>query len=197
MAIATSFIRSFLEKWETRQLVGYIPCNPKNYISGPTDGYKPIGASGVTIGTGLDLGQQTRLDLIRMGVSENLIDKFRPYLGKRTFNALHALEASPLRITDDECEELDTAVHGEYILRAERKFNACSSLVFSEIPKEAQAAIVSMVYQLGSPGSKISGVWRLICGGNWKTAGSSLIADKSRYRLRRIDEGKLLSQIGV
>lgn len=196
MAIATSFIRAFLEKWETRQLVGYIPCNPKNYKSGPTDGYTPIGASGVTIGTGLDLGQQSRLDLLRMGVPDGLLDKFRPYLGKRTVNAQYALQASPLRITDDECEVLDAAVHGEYIRRAERKFNGSSSLSFPDIPKEAQAAIVSMVYQLGSPAAKLPSVWRLLCAGNWKTASSALLADKSSYRLRRIDEGKLLANIG-
>lgn len=196
MPIAAAFIRDFLEKWETRQLEGYIPCNPKNYRRGPVEGHTPIGASGVTIGTGLDLGQQSRTDLIRMGVPDGLLDKFRPYLGKRTLNALYALQASPLRITDDECEALDAAVHGEYIRRAERKFNDSSSLSFSAIPCQAQAAIVSMVYHLGSPKAKLPSVWRLLCAGNWKTASSALLADKSRYRLRRIDEGKLLAQIG-
>lgn len=196
MAIATAFIRDFLEKWETRQLEGYIPCNPRNYRRGPVEGYTPIGASGVTIGTGLDLGQQSRIDLIRMGVPDTLLDRFRPYLGKRTFTALHALQASPLRITDDECEVLDAAVHGEYIRRAEKKFNGFSTLSFSDIPCQAQAAIVSMVYHLGSPATRLPSVWRLLCAGNWKTASSALLADKSCYRLRRIDEGKLLAQIG-
>ena len=29
MAIAMEFIRNFLKKWETRQLIGYIPCEGK------------------------------------------------------------------------------------------------------------------------------------------------------------------------
>ena len=60
MAIAMEFIRNFLKKWETRQLIGYIPCEKRNYRGAPGEGFEPIGQSGVTIATGLDLGQQTR-----------------------------------------------------------------------------------------------------------------------------------------
>ena len=115
MPIHTDFIRAFLARWETRQAVAYIPCRKRNYTG--SRAYAPalygpiIGASGVTVGTGLDLGQQAEADLRRMGVSDALIARFRPYLGKRTAEAAAALAAAPLTLSDAECDALDAAVH--------------------------------------------------------------------------------------
>ena len=43
--------------------------------------YVPTSGSGVTIATGVDLGQQTESGLRRMGIAEGTIRKFRPYFG--------------------------------------------------------------------------------------------------------------------
>lgn len=92
MAIAMEFIRNFLKKWETRQLIGYIPCEKRNYRGGPGEGFEPIGQSGVTIATGLDLGQQTRGSLIRYGIVGTLFEKLSPYLEKTRYRAIDALK---------------------------------------------------------------------------------------------------------
>jgi hypothetical protein len=60
----------------------------------PMDGNVPAGKSGVTIGRGVDLGQHTAKQLRDMGVNEDLITKFKPFLGKQKLDALKAWEKS-------------------------------------------------------------------------------------------------------
>ena len=122
MPIHTDFIRNFLARWETRQTVAYIPCQRRNYTGGRAYDFAVfgpvIGASGVTVGTGLDLGQQAEADLRRMGIPAALIGRFLPYLGHRKMDAVFALHDAPLTLSDAECDALDAAVHADYIARA-------------------------------------------------------------------------------
>ena len=52
----------------------------------------PAGISGVTIGRGVDLGQHTAKSLKSIGFSEDLIKRFKPYLGLQKFEAKKALD---------------------------------------------------------------------------------------------------------
>lgn len=195
MGIATDRIHDFLTKWETRQLRGYIPCDPRNYKGGPIAGHTPIGASGVTIATGLDLGQQSRTDLIRFGITGELQDRLAPYLGKTKYRALDALHDMPLSITDAECDAINRGVHEDYIRRAAALYDRSSSLPFAAIPAAAQTVIVSLFYQCGKPSRYPAGVWDALTAGKWPEAARLLKADTSRYRLRRRDEGALLGAV--
>lgn len=204
MAIDTQFIRNYLLQWEDKILRGYIPCKHKNYFgktrhTGPDDddyGFI-IGASGVTIGTGVDLGQNTAEELRAKGVAENLITKFQPYFRKTTYAAAAALFAKPLTITAAECEQMDSAVHNWFIKYSERMYNRESRLQFADIPREAQAVIVDLRYQVGSP-NRAKGypkLWKMLIAGDWKTAEKELKTGFHRYEERRKNEGKLLAQI--
>lgn len=200
MAIEVDFIRSFLAKWETRQLKGYIPCHKRNFYGGvyTVERYGGVvGASGVTIGTGVDLGQNSVAEMRARKIPEELIKKFVPYFGKSKMDAVRALETAPLSISDAECEQLDKAVHSFFILYSEKCYNKESKLQFSEIPKEAQAVIVSLRYQMGSP-NRSKGyphTWKLLLSGDWKGAAYELENGFTRYENRRADEGKLLEKI--
>ena len=72
-----------------QQLRGYIPCDlttggTANYYGGPNpERYVPMGISGVTIGTGVDLGQTDAATLGGMGVNPGIVNQLRPYLGQR------------------------------------------------------------------------------------------------------------------
>ena len=83
MPVHTGFISAFLTRMEERHTVAYIPCGRKNFDghNKAADCGEPVGQSGVTIGAGLDLGQQGEADLRRMGLDSELIGIFRPYLG--------------------------------------------------------------------------------------------------------------------
>ncbi|WP_241159754.1 pesticin C-terminus-like muramidase [Desulfovibrio sp. ZJ200] len=171
--VHTEFIRRFLARWETRQLVAYMPCRKRNFTGREkrAECGEPIGASGVTVGTGLDLGQQAEADLRRMGIP------------------------APLTLTDAQCEAVDAAVHGDYIRRAAALYDRDSAgLPFANVPPQAQAVIVSLFYQLGAP-SGYPKTWKYLCAGDWAQAARELQTGFKRYANRRADEGRLLAEV--
>lgn len=83
-----------------QQVRGYIPCDlvgggTANCLGGPNpERYIPMGISGVTVGTGVDLGQTDADTLRGMGVADALIRRLRPYLGQRKEDAVAARDAA-------------------------------------------------------------------------------------------------------
>lgn len=197
MPVYTDFIRQFLTRWETRQTVAYIPCKRRNFTGRNRieDCGDIMGASGVTVGTGLDLGQQSDADLRRMGIPDALIERFRPYLGRRREEAVDALARAPLTLTDAECDAVDAAVHADYIQRAAMAYDAEADEPFAGCPPEAQTVIVSLFYQLGAGKTRYPVTWRLLCEGDWAGAARELQTGFKRYANRRRDEGALLQNL--
>jgi len=64
----------------------------KGYI--PSKNGVPIGKSGVTIGRGVDLGQHTAKELKNIGFSDEMIQQFKPFIGKQGLEAKKAWEKS-------------------------------------------------------------------------------------------------------
>ena len=89
----------FISSLEGTKLKGYIP----------EEKGKPIDQSGVTIGSGFDLGQQNEEGLRKIGISEELIKKFKPYLGKKGLEAQQILTNIPLQISDSENKTNDAS----------------------------------------------------------------------------------------
>lgn len=197
MAVQTEFIRRFLAKWETRQTVAYIPCRRRNFTgrNRREDCGEVLGVSGVTVGTGLDLGQQGEADLRRMDIAEPLLSRLRPYLGKRRTDAVAALAGAPLTLSDTECDAVDNAVHDDYIRRAAALYDAEADKPFAACPAEAQAVIVSLFYHLGDGRTRYPKTWRLLCEGDWRGAARELQTGFTRYANRRRDEGRLLERV--
>ena len=73
-----------------------------------TVGYLPTTASGVTIGIGIDLGQQTKTGLIAKGVSSTIVTKCEKYLGLTSKAQLDAkgYKASDLVLSVAEADAL-------------------------------------------------------------------------------------------
>lgn len=146
---AVAFIKRVLAKFEGEKILrGYIPGK-----QGPNKG-RVLGKSGVTIGTGLDLGQQNIYDLKNMGIRQDLIDRFKPYLekrypGKDGWTAERALQVSggaKLAINDAEADYLGDKVERSYISKARKKVG---EELFDRLPKEPQAALVSAGFHMG------------------------------------------------
>jgi len=188
------FINSVLAEFEGKALArGYVPCK---------DG-KPLGASGVTVGTGVDLGQQTRAGLASMGVPEDILVILAPYFGLQKQAAVEKLRVAPLTLTADQVAILDDAVHKHYILGTARRFG---SEQFEVAPKEAQAVAVSLCYQFGAPHRVTSPglglAWDALRTGDYKKASSYLTnldwwsGEYHQYIKRRKQEAALLGAIG-
>ena len=190
MPIDHNYIRATLERFEGRGIArGYVP----------TKEGTPLGVSGVTIGTGVDLGQQTALGLLDMGVPFELVDKLRPYIGLKKQAAVDALKIQPLTLTSAEVKALDDAVFARYVRDIEARYNKDNpASPFADSPPEAQAVLVSILYQrgLGSP-KNYPNTWKLLLDGDWPGAAAKLCngALWDGYQTRRAAEGKLLKRI--
>ena len=208
MPIYADKIRAVLNRgWfeGPQQLKGYIPCNlsngkTANYYGGPNpEKYDPMGISGVTIGTGVDLGQTDAATLRKIGVSEQTINIVRPYLEKRKKNAVYALYNNALVISKEVADELDSCMIGHHIKIICNRYNKDAGAgAFENLPWQAQAVIVSILYQRGvnSP-SKFKNTWAALVNKDWKDASerfknSSLWAG---YHNRRREEGKILGEL--
>ena len=190
MVVNISYIRSVLERLEGKGIAkGYVPA--QNGVA--------LGVSGVTIGTGVDLGQQTGPGLMDMGVSHEIVKKLLPYIGLKKAAAQDALKRQPLTLSPAEVDALDAAVIGHYVRGIENRYNKDNpSQLFATLPSQAQAVVVSILYQrgLGSP-SKFPQTWRALLAGDWSVAADKLCNGKlwDGYQSRRKAEGQILRQI--
>jgi hypothetical protein len=190
--IYTDYIVSILEKLEGKLSRGYVPCR-----SGV-----PLGASGVTIGTGIDLGQQSDASLSGWNLPDKLAGKLRPYLGLKKMDAVAYLKNHPLTLSEEEVSTLDRAVHKKYIQETAVLFGEDR---FEEAPKQAQAVAVSLHYQFGtpvraaSPGLRLA--WNAIRDKRYQEAAAYLTSprgwsgDHQQYMARRKQEAAFLKEI--
>ena len=188
-----------------QQLRGYIPCNlvgggTANYYGGPNpERYEPMGISGVTVGTGVDLGQTDAQTLLGMGVSDTLVAVFLSYLGRRQRDAVRALHTASLIISQEDADNLDAAMLGHHIEKISRRYDRDAGAgSFAKLPWQAQAVIVSIQYQRGvnSP-SKYPNTWAALVRRDWADAARRLCTGHfwTGYRQRRALEGELLREL--
>ena len=191
--IDTAYIRTVLERFEGKGITkGYVPADKSG---------KPFGASGVTIATGLDLGQQTKEGLAAMGISATIINRLAPYIGAKREEAQYILAREPLRLTQEEVDAIDRAVHAKYIDETAGLFGRDA---FEAAPKEVQAVAVSLHYQFGTPARKASpaleSAWNAMQHGDYAYAAAQLreplgwSAPHQQYIKRRAAEAALLEK---
>jgi GH24 family phage-related lysozyme (muramidase) len=201
--IDKDYIETVLARFEGKSVPrGYIPCAKGNYYgTGPEKG-DPLGASGVTVATGVDLGQQTLDGLRNMGLGEETLKVLLPYLGFKKSAAVEKLkETGGLTLTAAQVDEIDKAVHARYIAETASLFGPA----FEEAPKQAQAVAVSLHYQFGTPrraeSPSLGLAWEAMKKGNYTQAAQYLKAVQGwsvghrKYMERRKQEADLLLEI--
>ncbi len=191
MGIDREFIFEFLGEVEGRAYTtGYVPTYSNGVVAG---------VSGVTIGTGVDLGQQDREGLLRMGVPGPIVSRLERYLGLRKDAAVEALKNSKLTLTPEEVKALDTAVFGQYLKGIEKLYNGGRPVKpFADLPREAQAAMLSLYYQRGEGYiRKATELWQYFLNGEWGKAADWLCNPDNAgdYFHRREREGNLVRSI--
>jgi hypothetical protein len=199
-------IREFLNRSGIegpQQLRGYIPCNltsggTANYRGGDNpERYVPMGASGVTVATGVDLGQTSQGELAGAGVSAQIVSDLVFYLGKKRKAAVFALHEKPLSIAQATADALDNAVIGQHAkLIAARYDRDAGRGAFAELPWQAQTAIFSLLYQCGCTGGpkKSTRLWQAFINRQWADAASCLSNPSvfTEYQNRRRVESELV-----
>lgn len=169
-------------------------------LEGSTNtGYVPdpeTSNSGVTVAVGFDLGARSEQDLNDLGLSSDLVDKLKPYLGLKKQAAVDALAASPLTITDDEADEIEEAVRESETDRIVNAYNASTSTVdFEDLPSEAQTVIASVGYQYGDLATRTPNFWTQATSQDWQGMYDNLLDFGDDYPTRRGKEADLLHGI--
>lgn len=170
----------FISKLEGgRRTTGYVP--------------DPQGSrSGVTIATGIDLGQMGERDLSQLNLPSDLKNKFLPYLGKIKFEAVSLLDTMPLSVTDEEAKLLDKEVKTRFVRDLARKYSRTATGNFEELPDGVQTVIASVAFQYGDLGSSTPNFWRQVTEGDWQGAYLNLRHFGDAYATRRNKEADLL-----
>lgn len=219
MAIDLAYIDEFLARVEGPcQRCGYVPARRlcdgrgRNYIgadgvtapgvphaaSGDPAAFAAMGASGVTIATGCDLGQTDAGTLAAYGLDAGIATRFGPYLGRRKAAALKALHIQPLRLGEAEARAVDAAVHAGYLRRhVIPAWERAAPAAFAELPREAQAVIMSCCFQKGCGGVRRDWpkLWGHLIRLDWQAAANELTRGFTQYRERRAAEGRLLATL--
>ncbi|MFN3792891.1 pesticin C-terminus-like muramidase [Massilia sp.] len=168
-----------------------------------------VGHSGVTISTGVDLGQQSAagtkavLDAYlpdKVDVPA-LMKKLDPYFGLQKQKAVDALAKTPLTVTIAEARLLADAFGYDVQKKAAMQFDKKNTqkMVFKKLPTEAQTVIVDFAYQYGLSNSKDSirqTFWKYVYDGEWKKLADWLLSLPDQYTTRRYREGDAV-QFGI
>ncbi len=166
-----------------------------------------IDSSGVTISTGIDLGQQSAagtkavLDAYikdkgnpdKVDVAA-LMKKLDPYFGLQKQKALDALDKVPLTVTEAEARLLADAFGYDTQKQVAKRFDKKNTqgMVFKKLPTEAQTVIVDFAYQYGVySDSKDVGktFWTYVYDGEWQKLADWLLSLPDQYKTRRYREG--------
>ncbi len=168
-------------------------------------GYVPDAAgsqSGVTIGTGVDLGQRGVSDIDALDISAGLKARLKPYTGKKTQDAADYLKKNPLTITADDATSLDKAIKQPLLDKlisaydaAVDKANAadqCKRVHFNDLPQGVQTALASANFQYGSLPGSTPNYWKQVTEQRWKDASDNLKKFGDAYPSRRKLEAALI-----
>ena len=130
----------------------------------------PDSNSGVTIGKGIDLAQQSpqqiRKDFenyikaygnLGNGDFELIITKLAPYMDKRIkgWSAVRRIELQPISLTKEQADLLTRAVEFRFVRAVETQFDRKNNLgtTFKQLPAEAQTTLLDFSYNYGSSDS--------------------------------------------
>ena len=109
----------------------------------------PTGSkSGVTVGTGIDLGARTREDFAGFE-NQELLDRFNQYFGLQGMEAFNYEDANPLTITQEESDALNAFIKGQSTQRLRSNFEKTFGMDLADLPPELQTVVASIGYQYG------------------------------------------------
>jgi LysM repeat protein len=163
------------------------------------DGYVPdlgFSMSGVTVGTGVDIGQMSVADIMALGIPQELKQKLAPYAGLIGQDAAYFLNNRPLHLTEYEANALDRVVTQNTVEGVARRFNTVApGNSFAELPPEVRTVIADLAHQYGSDlAQRMPNFWSDVTEGRWKSVMQKLRNFGDRYSTRRNAEADLLQR---
>lgn len=152
--------------------------------------------SGVTIATGVDLGQRSEASIGALDIPDSLKAKLKPYAGLKKQAAVDALRRNSLTITEGESRALDQAVKGGTVADVQERYDgavAGGTVRFDDLSVQVQTVICSVAFQYGSNLSRAAPkFWRACTEQRWNAVLGELRNFGDRYPTRRNKEADLL-----
>jgi hypothetical protein len=131
-----------------------------------------------------------------LGLPEDLINKFSPYLGLKKSVAVEKLNTLPLSITTEELEVVNELVKKSETDKLVKMYNSSSSTIkFECLPKEAQTVIASVAYQYGYLPRRTTAFWKQSITQDWLSMYNNLMDFKDGYPTRRKKEAALIKEL--
>jgi len=140
--------------------------------------------SGATVGRGVDLGQQRREDLERLGIPESVISKVEPLFGVRNKQGEGAVDEAISRATPLEVEEIDLLNEAFSRHNVDRLINDLGPSV-SDIDPDLFAHIASAYYRGGLKPEHET--FKLIQSGRYPDAAEEFLRNKEYERLKALN----------
>lgn len=170
-----------LEGFETR---GYVPVEENERDNKVK--------SGVTIGSGFDLGQHTSTYVKTMQFSPEIEKRLLRYVGLKGEDARQALRDMPLILSVEEATEINKKVKNDKAVEAAMLYNRDSDLDFYDLDSAPQTVIMSVAFQYGDPSRRTPNFWKGVTRGDWDKTIWNLEHFGDIYKTRRKKEAKLL-----
>jgi Bacterial toxin homologue of phage lysozyme, C-term len=154
-----------------------------------TSGYVPpsggagVDHSGMTIGAGIDIGNQSVSGLQNLvrnyGLSADLVQKLAPYVGISGQPALTFLQANPIILSAAEVTNLDEAFWAYKGATLAAQFDSAQhiGLTFSMLPSNTQTALADMYWHYANLANGYltkTQLWTEITTGNWSAAANNI-----------------------
>lgn len=135
----------------------------KSVLVGDQGPKKKGNRSGVTVGSGVDLGQKKdaeyRSGLAKVAKNKRfhtpeeataLSDKLKPYMGLTRTDACQYLRRNPLTLTNEDLDFMNYQSFMDHTDKASSGYEKATGKKWDDLSKEEQTAIFSYVYQHGS-----------------------------------------------
>ncbi|AZG62758.1 pesticin C-terminus-like muramidase [Klebsiella pneumoniae] len=174
----------FIQEKEGFSTSGYVPKG--------SDG-NPDGNSGVTVGSGVDLGNRTSSSMINDGIDRTFAESLNAYFGLKGQDAQNQLNSNPLNLTYSQATDLSNFYINKFSTTVASSFNNATSSKFSSLPLNTRTAIVSVAYQYGTNlASATPNFWSQVTNGQWQEAINNLNNFGDAYPTRRRSEAALI-----
>ncbi len=153
--------------------------------------------SGVTIASGIDLGQRSAADIGAMTIPQELKAKLTPYAGLRQQAAVDFLDAHPLTITADEAAALESDVRGQIVQQLATTYDAAVNgqqglSAFDDLANAPQTVIASLAFQYGNLPARTPRFWHAAVSQVWADVITELRNFGDQYPTRRDREATYL-----
>jgi len=180
LMVPSNIDMSFLGEKEGFKLDAYIPEDKEG---------KVIDQSGVTVGTGVDLGSKN--EEYFKDLEPSILNKLKPHFGKKREAAQKSLEENPFSLTEEEALVLDNFVKAKEFNVLKKRWDRDSEISWDDLTTNQATAIASVYYQHGNQTFGYN-FWDQTTSGDWDSAYENLMTWGGSTPNRRRDEAALL-----